>query len=154
MLDLVNPVGPRRRCFGETGQAGFDGGDGQTRAKQTHNSQDNPGRDGVESQRRPWGYACHSGPALFRPKASPYKEAAARARTHGITIYSDGPPQCALSAFSSGLRLWAVRTSRQLSRRRTLAVFESVHELLKLVFRHAKVAAFLTPARNSDLDLG
>jgi hypothetical protein len=32
-------------------------------------------------------------------------------------------------------------------------VFKRVHELLNLVFRHAKGAAFLTPARNSGLDL-
>jgi hypothetical protein len=31
-------------------------------------------------------------------------------------------------------------------------VFESVHELLKLVFRQAKGAAFLTPGRNSGFD--
>jgi hypothetical protein len=48
---------------------------------------------------------------------------------------------------------WRCELGRQLSRRRTFAVFESIHELFKLVFRHAYGAAFLAPARNSDLDL-
>lgn len=48
---------------------------------------------------------------------------------------------------------WRCELGRQLSRRRTFAVFESIHELLQLVFRHAKGTAFLTPERDSGLDL-
>ena len=48
---------------------------------------------------------------------------------------------------------WRCELGRQLSRRRTFAMLESIHELFKLVFRHAQGAAFLAPARNSDLDL-